>query len=172
MWDTEDQHLGQGGTWSLGGEQGRARGVQGAEKHGAQLGAGREHISDWLRLRLKGQLPKLWGQTVPGVKDRPQEPQGDGGLGTSAREDGVPQIQGTGQHRPMQNPGGTLRTVPQGPSAPVSGPAGAPAPSSLRDRPTLPPLEPHSEDQPPGLREIWGQIHSDPWPASERWGIA
>lgn len=84
-WGTEDQAQrtsGAGRGLEPGGEQGRARVSQGLRSRGP-LGAGREHIRDWLRQvpgnQLKGQLPKLWGQTVPGIKDRPQEPQGDGG---------------------------------------------------------------------------------------------
>lgn len=95
------------------------------------------------------------------------------GPGTPPREDRVLQIQGTGQHRPMQNPSGDPQNRCHRDTAHLPrGLLGAPAPSSLRDRRTLPPLEPHSEYQPPGVREIWGQIHSDPRPASERWGTA
>lgn len=100
-----------------GGEQGRARVSQGLRSRGP-LGAGREHIRDWLRQvpgnQLKGQLPKLWGQTVPGIKDRPQEPQGDGGRrgawGHLLEKTECRRFKGQGSTGPCRTQAGTLRT--------------------------------------------------------------
>lgn len=77
------QALRQAGAWWLGGEQGRAQGVQGAEKRGARLGCRswtRPDCFRWVWVnRLKGQLAKTVGQTVPGVEDTSWQLQGDKG---------------------------------------------------------------------------------------------